>query len=103
MVEVTLSQIGAGVYSVFYKGEVMNAGPMNKDAYITDRVSFYGKTIAPFAGRLKDGLFSIGEKEFHLPLTVPDSHSHPTAHGDTWQCPYCIVSAVHPHLNPEPR
>lgn len=67
--EVTLSQIGAGVYSVFYKGEAMNAGPMNKDAYITDRVSFYGKTIAPFAGRLKDGLFSIGEKGFHLPLT----------------------------------
>ena len=51
--ELFLSELGAGIYKIVYKNEIMNYGPKSLDVY-TEKDQYYGKTIARFAGRIKN-------------------------------------------------
>ena len=58
----TLSDVGAGVDSIRFKGEEMSA---NAFSYRLCK-GYFGRTIAPVAGRIKGARYELGEKGYRL-------------------------------------
>ena len=57
--EVILSSVRAGIYQITYDGIKTLSTPENLKIYVNPNPAYYGKTIGPIAGRVKDGLIKV--------------------------------------------
>ena len=68
-VEATLSTLGAGVYSLHYKGIPMILELADREEYLSCPMCF-GKTLGRVAGRIPSS-FRLGEEDVHLKEEAP--------------------------------
>lgn len=62
---VILCSFGASVYSIKFDGELMNITPKDvDDFYLSDK--YYGKTLGPTSGRIKNAELCLDGKIYHL-------------------------------------
>lgn len=71
----TLSNVGASVMGINYKGKIMDV-PLPVSEKIKPNTFFYGKTIGPIAGRIAKGRYKIGEKEYVVPANEGENVVH---------------------------
>ena len=64
---VTLSSFGAGLFAINYGGKSMLSHPSSYEDYAYS-TGYYGKTVGPVAGRIPQGKYRIGEKEYQMPI-----------------------------------
>lgn len=55
---VTLSPLGAGIRDIFLNGKPMLYRPSDDQLYLAHNGGYYGKSIGPIAGRVKEGKLS---------------------------------------------
>lgn len=58
----SLSELGAGIYDVSYKGRHLVETPLDKDLYELSR-GYYGKSVGRTAGRIKGGILPFEGRE----------------------------------------
>lgn len=63
--EVVLSTFGASIYNVKLDMEPMIITPRYFDIFYHSP-KYYGKTVGRIAGRLKSGVYKVGDKEYHV-------------------------------------
>lgn len=73
---VTLSDIGAGIRDLTYKGAPMMVSPESTDVYLGPNGGYYGKTVGPFAGRIKAGRYRVEGKEYRFPANEGKNALH---------------------------
>lgn len=73
--KVTLSSFGAGIFSIYYDSRPMLGQPSDYDDYAYS-TSYYGKTVGPIAGRVKEGKFEVGGKLYRLPCNEKGNCLH---------------------------
>ncbi len=73
---ITLSELGAGIHDLVYKGRHLIASPEDKGVY-EHSTGYFGKSVGRVAGRLKNHVLPYRGKEFPL---VPNEGST-TLHG----------------------
>ena len=64
---VTLSSFGAGLFAIDYGGKSMLSHPASYEDYAYS-TGYYGKTVGPVAGRIPQGKYKIGDKEYQMPI-----------------------------------
>ena len=62
---VTFANLGASIYSIKYLGELMTYQAKNLDDFLKENV-YNGKSIGRVAGRIKDGVITIGKKTYKI-------------------------------------
>ena len=73
--KVVLSCLGASIVEVKYDDDLMTLTPIDYDDLNREDV-YYGKTIGPISNRIKDGLVTIGDKDYCLPLNEKGVCNH---------------------------
>ncbi len=63
----TLSSFGAGLFAIDYGGKSMLSHPSSYDDYACS-TGYYGKTVGPVAGRIPQGKYKIGDREYRMPI-----------------------------------
>ena len=63
----SLSSFGAGLFSLDYEGKSMLGQPASYEDYAYS-TGYYGKTVGPIAGRIKEGKYEMGGKTYQLPI-----------------------------------
>lgn len=63
----TLSSFGAGLFAIDYGGKSMLSHPSSYDDY-ANSTGYYGKTVGPVAGRIPQGKYKIGYREYQMPI-----------------------------------
>ena len=72
---VLFSALGASIYAIFLDDKLMTLTPYYiKDFY--KKSAYYGKTIGPIAGRIKDGLIDIDGTTYQLELNEENKALH---------------------------
>ena len=61
--EATFSDVGAGIYSLSYKGRQLLYVPDDLEYYSR---FYFGKTVGPMAGRIKGARYAVGGREYRL-------------------------------------
>lgn len=74
-IRLILSNLGASIYAIYYKGVLMTQTTVDDKDFLKDSC-YYGKTVGDFTNRVKDGTLKIGDKEFYYPLNEPSSALH---------------------------
>ena len=88
--KVTLSTLGASVFSIYFNDEIMTLTPKNDIDFLKENI-YYGKTIGPICGRIKDGLLTIDNKEYHYDVNEGKNTLHGGKNGlSTWIFDYEI-------------
>ena len=73
--KVVLSCLGAAIAEIKYDDDLMTMTPINYDDLNREEI-YYGKTIGPIANRIKDGLVTIDNKNYYLPLNEKGVCNH---------------------------
>ena len=73
--KVVLSCLGAAIVEIKYDDDLMTMTPINYDDLSREDI-YYGKTIGPIANRIKDGLVTIDNKNYYLPLNEKGVCNH---------------------------
>ena len=73
--KVVLSCLGAAIVEIKYDDDLMTMTPINYDDLNREDI-YYGKTIGPIANRIKDGLVTIDNKNYYLPLNEKGVCNH---------------------------
>ncbi|HBM69966.1 MAG TPA: hypothetical protein DD377_00915 [Firmicutes bacterium] len=73
---VTLSSIGAGIVDITYLNTKVISRPKDYQIYLGNNGGYYGKTIGPIAGRVKNGIILVGGKENKLDLNEGNNSLH---------------------------
>ena len=83
-----LPELGAAVATLRYQGrDVLRPTP----AGASDPFETAAFALAPFANRIADGRFRVGDREVSIPRNAPDQ-AHPL-HGHAWRKPWRVESA----------
>lgn len=61
--KVTLTNLGASIYSIYFNDEIMTLTAKNSFDFLKENI-YYGKTIGPICGRIKNGVLNIDNKEY---------------------------------------
>ena len=61
--KVTLSSLGAGIFSIYYDKDIMTVTPKKEKDYLKDNI-YHGKTIGPVVGRIEKGQLTIDGKTY---------------------------------------
>ena len=77
---VTLTNIGASIVSINYQGELMTLTPKKMTDFVKPTI-YYGKTIGPFPGRVKDGLINIKGETYQLDQNEGNNCLHSGKYG----------------------
>lgn len=73
--KVTLCNLGASIYSIYFNGEIMTLTPKNPDDF--KRKDFYhGKTIGAIANRVRNGKIKIGEEIYQMSINEEPNTLH---------------------------
>ena len=84
-----LPELGAAVATLRYRGrDVLRRTPPGA----SDPFQTAAFALAPFANRIADGRFRVGDREVHIPRNAPDQ-AHPL-HGHAWRKPWRVESAT---------
>ena len=84
-----LPDLGAAVATLTFQGrDVLRPTPPGAD----DPFETAAFVLAPFANRIADGHFRVGDREVKIPRNAPDQ-AHPL-HGHAWRKPWRVESAV---------
>lgn len=71
--EIKLSPVGAGIYSITLNGDLLTLTPKNESDYDN---GYYGKTIAPVPNRLDKGLINIDDKKYIIDINEGPNSLH---------------------------
>lgn len=74
--KVILSSVGAGIYQLSLNGNNFLSTPKDLKTYVNPNEAYYGKTVGPICGRVKDGIVKVGNKINHLPLNEGENSLH---------------------------
>jgi aldose 1-epimerase len=84
-----LPELGAALATLRYQGrDVLRPTP----AGATDPFETAAFALVPFANRIADGRFRVGDREVSIPRNAPDQ-AHPL-HGHAWRKPWRVESAA---------
>jgi aldose 1-epimerase len=84
-----LPDLGAAVATLRYQGrDVLRPTPAGAD----DPFETAAFVLAPFANRIADGRFRVGDREVEIPRNAP-GQAHPL-HGHAWRKPWRVESAA---------
>jgi aldose 1-epimerase len=84
-----LPELGAAVATLRYQGrDVLRPTPPGAD----DPFETAAFVLAPFANRIADGHFRVGDREVRIPRNAP-GQAHPL-HGHAWRQPWRVESAT---------
>ena len=61
--KVTLSSLGAGIFSIYYDKDIMTVTPKKEKDYLLEKI-YHGKTIGPVANRIEKGKLTIDGQTF---------------------------------------
>ncbi|HEV2271388.1 MAG TPA: aldose 1-epimerase [Steroidobacteraceae bacterium] len=87
-----LPELGAAVATLRYQGlDVLRPTPPGA----SDPFETAAFALAPFANRIADGRFRVGDREVSIPRNAPDQ-AHPL-HGHAWRKPWRVESAARDH------
>ena len=80
---VTLSALGASIYSIYIGNDIMTLTPKNYDDFANKNL-YYGKTIGPMCARALNGKYLINNKEYFLKTNRGDIclHSGPDGYSN---------------------
>jgi aldose 1-epimerase len=82
-----LPELGAAVATLKYQGrDVLRPTPADAD----DPFQTAAFALVPFANRIADGRFKVGEREVRIPRNAP-GQAHPL-HGHAWRKPWRVES-----------
>ncbi len=73
--EVIITTLGAGIYSLKYYGEEMIMRPLNYRAYCTSD-AYFGKSVGRIAGRVKNGELYFENKLYHVSINEGGNSLH---------------------------
>ena len=73
--KVTFTTLGAAIYSIYFNDEIMTLTPVNSIDFLKESC-YYGKTIGPVCGRIKNGLLNIDNNEYHYPINEGKNTLH---------------------------
>ena len=73
--KVTLSTLGAGIFSIYYGKDIMTVTPKKEKDYLLEKI-YHGKTIGPVVGRIEKGLLTIGDKTFSYDINEGENTLH---------------------------
>ena len=77
---VILSKRGASVYALYLNDLPLTINYSDKEHFLNDRKAFFGKTVAPFCGRVKNGQYRLnGEIQQLEQNEYPNGHHSGTA------------------------
>lgn len=65
-IKVTFTNIGASIYTIFFKGRMITFTPLDDFNYFIHNGMHYGKTLGRTAGRVKYGIIEIDDKKYYL-------------------------------------
>lgn len=84
-----LPELGAAVATFRYQGrDVLRPTPLGA----SDPFETAAFALAPFANRIADGRFRVGDREVRIPRNAPNQ-AHPL-HGHAWRNPWRVESAT---------
>ena len=72
---VYFSAMGASIYAINFNGVTMTLTPTSMKGFL-DPKAYYGKTIGPICGRIKDGIIDIDGKQYTLDKNEGDNTLH---------------------------
>lgn len=73
--KVTLCNLGASIYSIYFNDEIMTLTPKNPEDF--KRTDFYhGKTIGAIANRVRNGKIKIGEEIYQMNINEEPNSLH---------------------------
>lgn len=72
---VTLSPLGASIVSVVFNNKEMILSPKEMKDYLRKDI-YYGKTIGPICGRIKDGIIDIDNKKYQIDINEGNNSLH---------------------------
>lgn len=73
--KVTLCEMGASIYKIEFNGELMNITPANLEDFYKSK-SYFGKTVGPTSGRIKDAKISIDDIVYELDKNEGNNNIH---------------------------
>ena len=73
--KVTLSTLGAGIFSIYYDKDIMTLTPKKEKDYLLEKI-YHGKTIGPVANRIKNGQLTIEGKTFSYDINEGENTLH---------------------------
>ncbi len=73
--EIILTPIGASIYLIRYKQEVMTLTPDSYEQFITPSI-YYGKTIGPIANRVPNGVLTLENNTYHFDINEVKNSLH---------------------------
>ncbi len=62
--KIVLSTLGAGIYEIYYR-RILTITPLNKEEYLWSS-SYYGKTIGRVCGRIRNGVYHVGNVDYQV-------------------------------------
>lgn len=74
--EAAISNYGARIISLNYRGVNVTPSFPSLDAYASATAPYHGATIGRYANRIAGGKFSIGKKDYTLPVNNAPNHLH---------------------------
>lgn len=72
---VQLCAFGATIYAIYFNDELMTLTPKLTKDFVLPNI-YYGKTIGAIAGRVKNGIVKINDKEYQLQLNEGENALH---------------------------
>ena len=76
----TLTNIGASIVSITFNNQLMTLTPKKMTDFVKPNI-YYGKTVGPFPGRVKDGLIDIKGTQYQLDQNEGNNCLHSGKYG----------------------
>ena len=73
--KVTLSTLGAGIFSIYYDKDIMTVTPKKEKDYLLEKI-YHGKTIGPVVGRIEKGQLTIDGQTFSYDINEGENTLH---------------------------
>lgn len=73
--KVTLSSLGAGIFSIYYDKDIMTVTPKKEKDYLLEKI-YHGKTIGPVANRIEKGKLTIDGQTFSYDINEGENTLH---------------------------
>ncbi len=75
LLKVTFCSLGASIYSIYFDDEIMTLTTSNTNDFLEESC-YFGKTIGPVCGRIKNGVLTIDNKEYHYSINEGNNTLH---------------------------